>query len=215
MHVDQKKLAIRVNAFMKKPESEKIWAELEIPIWAGVLLSGVTLVVGAVKLVSIIWAINGCKMIYSGLTLEAVRGCRSKARKDPTLLAGLVCHGVISNPKNNLGTVLGSLDPAADHNRLASTAKQLADIYKTQSTSSADPEIVSMLKDDEYQPYRRRLIPERFCKVKECYLFDVTLNLADGIMSEHGTVLYAFVTTKDEKPLIEQLPWSVAAPCIS
>ncbi|MBA4031916.1 MAG: hypothetical protein C0478_13645 [Planctomyces sp.] len=215
MRVDPKKLAIRVNAYMKKPESEKIWAELETPIWAGALVSGITFVVGAVKLVSIIWAINGCKMIYSALTLEAVRGCRSKARQDPSLLAGLVCHGVITNPNINVGTVLGSLDLAADHDRLASTAKHLAEIYKAQSTSSADPQIVSLLKDDQYQPYRRRLIPERFCKTKECYLFDVTLNPADGAISEQGTVLYAFVTTKDEAQLIEQLPWSVAAPCVS
>jgi hypothetical protein len=214
VQIDQQRLRRRTAAFLKSPQSKHVWAELETPVWAGLLLSGATLLYGLVLLVSVRWSLRGCSMIYSALTLEAVRGCRSKARQDPTLLAPLICHGVITNPQVNVGAVLGSLDESADHRQLARFAVRLGGIYQGTAAGSAPPEISAMLRDDQYQPYRRRLIPESFCQVPECYLFDVTLQPDDGAMSDGGSVMYAFVVTRDDQPLIEQIPWSVAAPCI-
>ena len=215
MRVDQKQLSQRVTAFMKTPQSEKIWAELEAPIWAGFLLSGLTFAIGFVMLVSIIWSREGCRYLYSALTLEAVRGCRSQARKNPDLLSSLICHGVITNPQINLGAVLGSLGEAVDHNRLASLAVQLGQIYRSGSNDPKHQEVLTILRDDTYVPYRRRIVPESFCGMPDCYLFDIALNPADGAKSDRGSVMYACVATNDKAQLIEQIPWSVAAPCVA
>ncbi len=200
---------------MKTPQSERIWSELESPVWAGFILSAVTLGIGVVLVASIIWARDGFRYLYSGLTLEAVRGCKSKARTNPALLHSIICHGVITNPQRNLGAVLGSLNESVDHNRLASLAIRLAEIYRTGSQSPQGSEIATILRDDNYEPYRRRLIPESFSGIADCYLFDVALNPADGSKSDRGSVMYAFVATSDKSQLIEQIPWSVAAPCVA
>jgi hypothetical protein len=215
VRVEQKQFSNRVAAFMKTPQSERIWAELETPVWAGFILSGVTFAFGMVMLVSIIWSREGCRYLYSALTLEAVRSCKSQARTNPDLLSSLICHGVITNPRNNLAAVLGSMDPAVDHNRLASVAIQLGEIYSSGSQYPKNPEIEAILREDAYRPYRRRLIPESYCGMANCYLFDVTLNPVDGAKSDHGSVTYAFVATSDKAQLIEQIPWSIAAPCVA
>ncbi len=179
------------------------------------MLSGVTFAIGIVLLVSIIWARDGCRYLYSALTLDAVRGCKSKARANPNLLQAIICHGVITNAQSNLGAVLGALNESVDHNRLASLAIQLGNIYRTGSQYLENAEVARLLQDDSYKPYRRRLIPESFCGMADCYLFDVALNLADGAKSDRGSLMYAFVATKEQPQLIEQIPWSVAAPCIA
>lgn len=214
MHIDQKQFAKRVTRFMESPESERIWAELETPIWAGFLHSGLTFAFGAGMLASIIWSREGCRYLYSALTLEAVRDCKSKARKNPDLLSSLICHGVITNGQNNLGAVVGSLDESVDHNLLASIAIRLGEIYSNGPQQQEDHPISAVLKDDRYEPYRRRQVPESFCGIANCYLFDVTLNQSDGAKSDCGSVMYAFVATRDKAQLIEQIPWSVAAPCL-
>lgn len=200
---------------MKTPQSESIWAELESPVWAGFILSGVTFAIGVALLASIIWAREGCRYLYSGLTLEAVRGCKSKARTNPALLHSLICHGVITNAQTNLGAVLGAFSESVDHNRLASLAIQLGEIYRAGSQYQKNLEVAAILRDDSYQPYRRRLIPESFCGMAECYLFDVALNPVDGTKSDRGSVMYAFVATNDKSQLIQQIPWSIAAPCVA
>ena len=199
---------------MKTPQSERIWAELESPVWAGLILSGVTFAIGVVLLASIVWSRDGCRYLYSGLTLEAARGCKSKARTNPALLHALVCHGVITNSQSNLGAVLGALSESVDQNRLASLAIQLGEIYRAGSQYPKNPEVGAILRDDSYQPYRRRLIPESFCGIADCYLFDVALNPVDGAKSDRGSVMYAFVATSDKSQLIQQIPWSVAAQCV-
>ena len=215
VRVDQKQLSSRVAVFMKTPQSEKVWAELETPAWAGLILSGLTFLSGFLMLFTIRWSLDGIKRIYSALMLEAVRDCKSPARKNLSLLSPLICHGVITNPQTNLGAVLGAFDEAIDHNRLASIALQMGENYSEGSYRQTPPEISAILQDDKYEPYRRRLIPESYCGILNLYLFDVTLNPMDGERSDRGSVMYAFVATNDKSQLIEQIPWSIAAPCVS
>ncbi len=69
-----------------------------------------------------------------------------------------------------------------------------------------------ILKDDSYQPYRRRQLVEPFNVEPDATLFDVNLSLRDGLPTPWQTVMFAFVTTENE---ICQIPWSVVKPFIT
>ena len=214
MRISDKLYAKRVADFLRSDEGKAVWNDFEAPIWFGVILTGISLGTGLAQLLTIRWTLNGIANIRKVLTLHAIKGCQCEARKDIKLLRPLICHGVINNPHTNLGVVLGSFRQSVDHDRLAAFARKLSEAYAGTSDHSIDSELLAILRDDNYRPYRRRSLPERLTKIPDCLLFDVDFDSKDGASNVDGTVQYAFVAIGEEKGEIAQIPWSVAAPCV-
>lgn len=201
-----------VQEYLQTPAAKNVRKEFGLPTWILVGVGAFQGVMGCLEMITIVKFRSGVKNLIEGLTLKALR---DQTQGSPEKFAGLkpvIGHLVYGNSSNGLGVVLGSLAAAPNETTLVALAQQLGNLYAQATPEESRKLMWRILKDDTYQPYRRRQLVEPFNVEPDATLFDVNLNLRDGSPTPWQTVMFAFVTTEGE---ICQIPWAVVKPFVS
>lgn len=201
-----------VQEYLRSPAAKNVRKEFGLPTWVLVGVGAFQGVMGCLEMITIVKFRGGVKNLIEGLTLKALR---DQNQGSPEKFAGLkpvIGHLVYGNSSNGLGVVLGSLAAAPNETTLVALAQQLGNLYAQATPEESRKLMWRILKDDTYQPYRRRQLVEPFNVEPDTALFDVNLNLRDGSPTPWQTVMFAFVTTEGE---ICQIPWAVVKPFVS
>ena len=209
--VDQKRLRQSTLAFMRSKQAESLLRDSETSFLTSIFTCFIALLAGLVTILTVKWAKTGFGFVMSCMKLEMIRQRKSPWRKHPELAVPLICHAVIVSPDGSRGLVLGTFDPSRPNcqDEMARMAQQLGRIYVSGPESTEQQEIYELLRDDVYQPQRRRATPN----TESALLFDVRFETAGGMRSPFQTLMYAFVAMVDEGP-IKQIPWSVVDPAV-
>jgi hypothetical protein len=216
MYIDRQQLGRNVQAFLQGPDGGALLAQSRPSVAEGLVVTAIALSVGCILLPTIIWTINGLKMIGYALSLKAFsEGDKRDAFNDPSRLVPLLAHGIIIGPHGH-ALLLATFDPNAEQDvgRLAGIAGQLANLYSNGPTRPQDEAMHQLLRDDVFQEHRRRRVPAPYADGVELYLFDAFIDKAKIGWTSGGIPLVACVATPGEEGVIAQVPWQVVAPAL-
>ncbi len=202
--------------FMRSPEAARVRQELSPSVSACLAWWLILLVAGLILLVTIRWTLIGLQMLYAFITCAPFRALKENPLRQPDEFQPLLAHGIIVGPDQKHALVLATFEPSSDvsHERNASIAQELAELYTTGGDEDSDPETLALLRDDEYRVYRRRPVPASHNYGFKLLLLDVEIDLAECIQSPEETLLLALVARKGDSGPLAQLPWSVAATAV-
>ncbi|QDU29657.1 hypothetical protein ETAA8_47720 [Anatilimnocola aggregata] len=197
--------------FVRHPASEAVRDELGNSFALCLFGWGILLIAGVIMLVSIRWARDGLKCLWSFLTFEPFTGMRENPDQQPGLYQPLLAHGIIIGPDQKHALALGTFRPTSEYSidALAKLASSLGELYEEGSEDPAYAEIYGLLRDDHYRPYRRRKLPLATTD-EDLWLLDVELDLNNVQETRFGTILIAMVAKIGASGPIAQLPWAVA-----
>lgn len=164
-------------------------------------------------IVTIRWAIDGFRTLWSLNKLEPFEVMTDNPVNRPENYVPLLAHGIIIGPDRRHGLVLSSLrDPSEiSQDQIARLAAEFGRLYTQGSNDPADVSVCALLRDDNYRPDRRRKLPaDHPAAALDLILLDADLDLREARPSPFGTLITAMVVKKGDKGPTAQLPWAVA-----
>ena len=204
--IDQEAFEKATMQFLKTPQGATVLKSFSLPSWLLLGVSVFQVVAGFLLLFTIRRTAEGFRQMGEGFSLKPLRDARKKELTLSTRLRPLICHGVYGNAQMGLGLVVGSFARDTDHTLLARLSRKLSHLYANGAMRAEDEPMLKVLRDDRYEPYRRRSLPEPYNAIPGAILFDVNIAFVDGVACPVGTVLHAFVAVDEPKGEITQIP---------
>jgi len=233
MQINTKTMNIRVREYIAGPDSKRVWEILVNSILFNVLCSLFLIPVALILTCSLILAREGIMMLFriirSFITLEVFRDPRREYLENSERIRPLILSSIISGP-NRHALMLGTLsdETQRDTSFLQQKAAEFGDIYLDESSDECG-ELFDMLRDDDFQFFRRRSVPASHSEGRDLILFDITYRKDELHLSEDNGVWLAAVLTIDNKDdgeeqtdsndpppgRIVQIPWKIVEDSIS
>jgi hypothetical protein len=219
LSIDDNALRQDVVAFLRSPSGQRVLEDLHIPLWlcaAGAIILGCA---GMCMLPTIIWTLTGVRALLSLVRL--VQSTGGNPQEHPEKLVPLIGYVAVVGPDQQHALVLATFgaQSLSDPALLASKANQIAKIYgwcKSSTSIAADEPLCTLLRDDTFQPRRRRRLPELWAEHAELWLLDVKLDPQEVfIWEEQNVVLAALVAEPEDRGGVAHIPWSVVQNAVS
>lgn len=197
--------------FLRHPASQKVREELGLSFGMRFLAWVVLMIAAPIMIVTIRHARDGFKALWSVLTFEPFRDNSDSIEHNPDAFQPIIAHCIIIGPDRVHALALSTFKPASEYSldRVSLMAMKLGRLYTEGSSNPADAEMFALLRDDNYQPYRRRKVPAPFDEGMELQLLDAELDLNECRQTPLGTMIFAMGVKKDGGATM-QLPWPVA-----
>ena len=211
--LDENAFRERLQAFLRTSYSEEVWETLAAGGAEHVAANVLYLIAGVFQLFTIIWTWSGIKTIWavvSGRVSSELK--KSNVTRDtPEKIHPLLAACIIIGPDRKHALGLGTFQATSTYtfNWLAQRAEYFGRLYADGAQHSSEGAMVALLKDDMYEPYRRRAVPEPFAEGVELYLIDIEVDPGQVILTPFP--FFAFAAT-DPGPsgLIAAVPKAVA-----
>lgn len=189
----------------------KQWMEsVGFPGWLLLIASPIQAFCGWLMLFTVVLIPRGLRWIASGITFRPYRrSLRKQIKANLDTLEVIPACGIIIGP-TGASLVLGSFSPI-DLKLLASLARQFAELYSDGSDDTREAAMLKLLRDDVYQPNRRRRVPVHDADGHELFLFDTYLDV-DECQRVAGGVMLGLAVTPGESGVHVQVPWKSVGP---
>ena len=211
--LDENVFRERLQAFLRTSHSEEVWGILAAGTSEHMIINGLLLVVGFVQLFTILWTWAGIKKIWVVITGKASAGINrgNVTRATPEKIHPLLAACIIIGPDRKHALGLGTFQPTSTYTFewLAQKANYFANLYSEGSSDPREQPMVALMKDDMYDDYRRRRVPEPFADGKELYLLDILVDPAEVTLTPFPFFAFA-VTDPGPDGMIAMLPKAVA-----
>jgi hypothetical protein len=214
MSIDDTALRRDVLAHLRSPASENVYAAIEVSWWVCALGAALMACAGLCMLPTVIWTIAGLRALWSVFKLEQFNV--PNPRLHPEKLVPLIAYGIIIGPDKRHGLVLATFSSQSQYacNWMAEKASQFAELYaqsKARTNDSRDEALCALLRDDIYDPARRRRVPEPNAQGADLWLLDVEVDPQQMQIWPDKAALFAFIAEPGERGDVVQIPWSVVA----
>jgi hypothetical protein len=216
--VDENLFRERLQAFLRSSYSEVVWATLTTGGTEHFAVNGLYLFAGFIQLFTVIWTWNGMKMIWavlSGKVSAGIENC-TVTRATPEKIHPLLAACIIIGPDRKHALGLGTFQKPNTYtfDWLAERAEYFGRLYADGPQHSSEESMVALMKDDMYEPFRRRRVPEPFAGGVELYLLDIEVDPNEVILTPFPFFAFA-VTDPGPDGLIAALPKVVAEGAIA
>lgn len=217
MNLDDARFRQNLLDFLRHPASRAVREELGMSFGMRCLTWIVLMIAAPISILTIRQARDGFRALWSVVSFEPFRDNSDCIEHNPDAFQPVIAHGIIIGPDQKYGLALSTFKPTSEYSldRAAQIASALGKLYSQGSNDPADAETFALLRDDNYQPYRRRKVPGHHDEGMELLLLDVELNLAECRQTPFGTILFAMALKKGDGGPLVQLPWPVAESAIT
>lgn len=216
MRIDRQRLQQCVAHYLNHPASERVFLYLQADVLVCLGVSLFSFCGGLILLATILGTLAGLRMIWYGLTLRNLvndPGWQLRGHKER--IQPLIAPGIIIGPSGH-ALLLGTFDPRAQDqiDWLCTVALELSGLYKHGAVSDVDQPLVELLRNDQFQEYRRRKLPEPRAAGMDLLLFDIHVDQSIVGFAGDGYPVFACLATAGDEGGIIQIPWEVIAPAV-
>lgn len=205
MKIDPATLRSQFDQYLRT-DSGRAWiSDVGYPGWLLLLVAPIQAFCGYLLLFTIVRIPLGLRWIAAGFTFRLYReSLRKRIQEKVDELQVLPACGIIIGP-SGAALVLASSTPI-EIGLLSQLAADLGELYSAERPSAGSKELWNLLRDDVYQPNRRRRVPAANSSGHTLWLLDIPLKLDEcGEWADQPVLGVAM--TPGKTGVHVQVPW--------
>jgi len=205
MKIDPATLRSQFDQYLRT-DSGRAWiSDVGYPGWLLLLVAPIQAFCGYLLLFTIVRIPLGLRWIAAGFTFRLYReSLRKQIQESVDELQVLPACGIIIGP-SGAALVLASSTPI-EIDLLSQLAADFGELYSTERPSAGSKELWNLLRDDVYQPNRRRRVPAVNSSGHTLWLLDIQLKL-DECGEWANQPLLGVAMTPGKTGVHVQVPW--------
>lgn len=207
MSLDPERLTAVWRKSLQTPSGRRWLEQVGTPGWLLLIVSSLQLICGWCLLFTIVLLPRGVRWIISGITFRPYReSLRQRLVQRQSELEVYPACAIIRGP-SGAALVLGSASPI-ELETLTDLAGVFGGIYTAGSVGPGSRSLQALLRDDDYQPHRRRRVPPQNSLGHDLWLFDIVLDLEQCGEFEGQPILAVGVLPQPDGVHV-QMPWDM------